>query len=838
MKGFLKQLNKALTRLEDSIIEAVGRLVRTVRRKTGLSKHGKKFGIKDVVFFVIAFGFIAIGAGLLWFSSIQIPDLASFDQRLLGQSTKIYDRTGTVLLYDMGQNMRRTEIPFDQISPLIKNATISIEDAEFYSHGGIKISSIIRALFADIVSGELSQGGSTITQQVVKNSLLSREKTITRKIKEAFLAIKLDKSLTKDQILNLYLNETSYGGTIYGVEEASQAFFGKSAHDVDIAEAAYIAAIPQSPTHFSPFGKYKSELDARQKLVLQKMKEYKYITDDEYQKAKAENVVFNKQSNGGIKAPHFVMYIRDYLNEHYAEDMASGGLKVTTTLDYSLEQKAEEIAKKYGVENGKLYHATNAAIVTIDASTGQIVTMVGSRDYFDDEVDGQYNVATALRQPGSSFKPFVYAAAINKGYTPDTIMYDVPTQFSTSCAPNNFSSEAPCYAPQDYDGKWRGPMTLRNALAQSINVPAVGLLYLVGINDAIDLATKMGISTLNDRSRYGLSLVLGGGEVTLLDMTSAYSVFASEGIKHKATGILKIEDKKGNTLEEYKDQSEEVLPQNTALTISSMLSDNTARTPVFGAHSSLYFPDRQVAAKTGTTNDYRDTWVVGYTPQVVVGAWMGNNDNTPIARQVAGYIVAPMWHEYMNTLLSTLPNTPFNTPKIADPSTLKPIMRGVWQGDPLLNGIHSILYYVNKDDPLGPAPKYPANDPQFSHWEYSVQAWLSSQGIQTTDSSQGSSAPNNGPSTLSVSFVTPDQGSVINNGSRVAINLKLNSNYPILKADYYLNNVFFGTSSNFPFGYFFNLDDNLGTIGNNTLKVTVTDQSGAKSSATVDFIKK
>ncbi len=738
----------------------------------------------------------------------------------------------------MGQNMRRTEIPFDQISPLIKNATISIEDAEFYSHGGIKISSIIRALFADIVSGELSQGGSTITQQVVKNSLLSREKTITRKIKEAFLAIKLDKSLTKDQILNLYLNETSYGGTIYGVEEASQAFFGKSAHDVDIAEAAYIAAIPQSPTHFSPFGKYKSELDARQKLVLQKMKEYKYITDDEYQKAKAENVVFNKQSNGGIKAPHFVMYIRDYLNEHYAEDMASGGLKVTTTLDYSLEQKAEEIAKKYGVENGKLYHATNAAIVTIDASTGQILTMVGSRDYFDDEVDGQYNVATALRQPGSSFKPFVYAAAINKGYTPDTIMYDVPTQFSTSCAPNNFSSEAPCYAPQDYDGKWRGPMTLRNALAQSINVPAVGLLYLVGINDAIDLATKMGISTLNDRSRYGLSLVLGGGEVTLLDMTSAYSVFASEGIKHKATGILKIEDKKGNTLEEYKDQSEEVLPQNTALTISSMLSDNTARTPVFGAHSSLYFPDRQVAAKTGTTNDYRDTWVVGYTPQVVVGAWMGNNDNTPIARQVAGYIVAPMWHEYMNTLLSTLPNTPFNTPKIADPSTLKPIMRGVWQGDPLLNGIHSILYYVNKDDPLGPAPKYPANDPQFSHWEYSVQAWLSSQGIQTTDSSQGSSAPNNGPSTLSVSFVTPDQGSVINNGSRVAINLKLNSNYPILKADYYLNNVFFGTSSNFPFGYFFNLDDNLGTIGNNTLKVTVTDQSGAKSSATVDFIKK
>jgi 1A family penicillin-binding protein len=834
LKGLSRKINKFIENIEDGVIWLTRRTAKAVQNvfKGGKSKKG--FRLRDAILLVVATGFVFFGAGLLWFSSIQIPDLDSFDQRLMGQSTKIFDRTGTVLLYDMGQNMRRTEIPFEEISVNLKNATLAIEDSSFYSHNGIKISSIIRALIANTLSGENSQGGSTITQQVVKNSLLSREKTWTRKIKEAFLAIKLERTLEKNQILNLYLNETSYGGTVYGVEEAAQVFFGKSARDVTIAEAAYMAAIPQSPTYYSPFGRHREELGQRKDLVLEKLKENNFITEEEYQTAKAEEVTFRTQSSGGIKAPHFVMFIREYLSEIYEDDLASEGLKVTTTIDYTLQQKAEEIVKKYAIENGKLYHATNAALVTIDSATGQILTMVGSRDYFDEEVDGQYNVATAKRQPGSSFKPFIYAAAFEKGYTPETILFDVPTQFSTSCSPESLSSEAPCYAPQNYDGNFRGPMTLRNALAQSINVPAVSLLYLVGVNNAIDLATEMGISTLTDRSRFGLSLVLGGGEVMLLDMTSAYSVFAAEGVKRPATGILKIEDKKGKLLEEYEEQSEQVLSANTANTISSILSDNAARTPVFGARSSLYFPDRAVAAKTGTTNDYRDTWVVGYTPQVVVGAWMGNNDNTPIARQVAGYIVAPMWHEYMNELLATLPNEPFKQPETTDTTKLKPMLRGVWQTEA---GVHSILYYVNKDDPRGPAPTNPAIDPQFSRWEYAVQNWAMGQGLSIPGVLTPPLVTGAGPSALNVTIATPSEGSTIQTGNRVDVALRTSSNYQVIKADYFLNNVFIGSTTNYPFSFNFTLSSNMGNPGLNILKATVTDQSGASQSATISFTK-
>ncbi|MFA6050430.1 MAG: PBP1A family penicillin-binding protein [Candidatus Paceibacterota bacterium] len=834
MKGLSRKINKFIENIEDGVIWLTRRTAKAVQNLFKGGKGKKGFHLRDAIFLVVATGFVLFGAGLLWFSSIQIPDLDSFDQRLMGQSTKIFDRTGTVLLYDMGQNMRRTEIPFEEISVNLKNATLAIEDSSFYSHGGIKVSSIIRAFIANTLSGENSQGGSTITQQVVKNSLLSREKTWTRKIKEAFLAIKLERTLEKNQILNLYLNETSYGGTVYGVEEAAQVFFGKSARDVTIAEAAYMAAIPQSPTYYSPFGRHREELNKRKDLVLEKLKENGFITEEEYQTAKAEEVTFKTQSSGGIKAPHFVMFIREYLSEIYEDDLATEGLKVTTTIDYTLQQKAEEIVKKYALENAEKYHATNAALVTIDSATGQILTMVGSRDYFDEEVDGQYNVATAKRQPGSSFKPFIYAAAFEKGYTPETIMFDVPTQFSTSCPLENLSSEAPCYAPQNYDGNFRGPMTLRNALAQSINVPAVGLLYLVGVNNAIDLATEMGISTLTDRSRFGLSLVLGGGEVTLLDMTSAYSVFSAEGVKHPSTGILKIEDKKGKVLEEFEEQSEEVLSPNTALTISNILSDNAARTPVFGARSSLYFPDRAVAAKTGTTNDYRDTWVVGYTPQVVVGAWMGNNDNSPIARQVAGYIVAPMWHAYMNELLATLPNEPFKQPAATSNEGLKPILKGVWQTEA---GVHSILYYVNKNDPRGAAPTNPAADPQFSRWEYAVQNWAMGQGLGIPGVLTPPLVTGAGPSTLSVSFATPSDGSVISTGSPVTAALRTQSNYTVIKADYFLNNVFIGSTTNFPFSFNFTLSPNMGNIGLNILKATVTDQSGASQSATVSFTK-
>lgn len=830
MKKFFKKINKFLESVEDSIVSAVRYTTRAVRN---MPKRRKALLLKDLLSAAVAAFFILVGVGLLWFASVEIPDLASFDQRVMGQSTKIFDRTGKILLYDLGKNMRRTVVAFEEISPNLKNAAIAIEDTEFYEHKGIRVSALMRALLKDITTLEFSQGGSTITQQVVKNSLLTREKTISRKLKEILLAIKVEQNLSKDEILNLYLNETSYGGTIYGVEEASRVFFGKSAKDVGVAEAAYIAAIPQSPTRLSPFGNHRDELDARKNLVLAKMNEHGYLNDEEYTNAKNEVVEFRKESSGGIKAPHFVMHIREYLEQKYGESVAGDGLKVTTTLDYSLQEKAEEIIKRKALENDRLYHATNAGLVAVDSKTGQVLVMVGSRDYFDEEVDGQYNIATAERQPGSSFKPFVYAAGLNKGYTPETILFDLPIQFSTACAPQDLSDEGGCYSPGNYDGNFRGPISVRNALAQSINVPAVEMLYLVGVNNAIDLAEKMGITTLRDRSRFGLSLVLGGGEVTLLEMTGAYSTFANEGIHNPTTGILKIESRDGKLMEEFEEQSEEVLSRDTALTISDILSDNTARTPIFGARSSLYFPDRAVAAKTGTTNDYRDAWVIGYTPHIAVGAWSGNNDNSPIDRKVAGYIVAPMWHEFMNVLLATLPNDPFPKPEERDTSNLKPVLKGVWQG---ADGVHSILHYVDKDNPQGPAPTNPWNDPQYSHWEYAVQAWSGSQGLffgglPTT------TIPTQGTNNLYVSFITPENNALFLSGGRVNAQIRVGSNSPIVRADYYLNGVFIGSTSNLPFNYVFNLDPGTGVSGQNTLSVTVTDQSGAKQSSSITFTK-
>lgn len=828
MKKILRKIGKVIVVIEDEIIDVIHLVISKVKKISKIIFSRKKFkhNLRNLVLILIALFFIGFGGGLLWFATIEIPDLASFDQRMLGQSTKIFDKTGKILLYDLSQNMRRTVVPFDQISINIKNATIAIEDKEFYQHNGIRISSLIRSAFANISSLEYSQGGSTITQQVVKNSLLTRNKTITRKIKEIFLAIKLERNLTKDQIFNLYLNETSYGGTIYGIEEASQAFFAKSSKDLSITESAYLAAIPQAPTYYSPYGNHREDLENRKNLVLSKMKEYGFINEEEYASFKNERVEFKKEVSGGIKAPHFVMFIRDYLEKEYGDTVfETGGMKVITTLDYEMQKKAEEILKRRTLENAKLYHATNAGMIVIDVKTGQILTMVGSRDYFDKEIDGNYNVTTAKRQPGSSFKPFIYAAAFNKGYRPETVLFDAQTQFGTSCSPNDFSDENGCYAPDNYDGKFRGPLSLRNALAQSINIPAVKLLYLVGINDALSLAKKMGISSLTTADQYGLSLVLGGGEVSVLEMTSAYSIFASGGIRRPSTGILKIETNAGKTLEEWEDKSEEVLPHQTALLVSDVLSDNVARTPVFGANSSLYFPDRQVAAKTGTTNNYRDTWVIGYTPQIAVGAWTGNNDNTPIAKQVAGYIVAPMWHEFMNELLKTLPPEQFEKPEPEDLTALKPIIRGDWKGDTdnqnVPSGIHSILYYVDKDNPMGPPPSNPYSDPQFERWEFGVKKWQRSQGIPDI--------VNQDPdSTIVASISAPLNFASYERGDGVDVRVVASGNHPITKIEYYLNSEVLKVALADMYEYNFRLDRNNSVSGSNILKVIVYDSSGAK----------
>jgi membrane peptidoglycan carboxypeptidase len=516
-------------------------------------KQVRKKLLREAFFVCISLGIVVFALMIGWIASLQLPDFNNFENRSIANSTKIYDRTGTIVLYNIHDNVRRTEVPISEMSPYIQKATISIEDAHFYEHNGFRPTSFIRAALANVLTGGYSQGGSTIDQQVVKNALLTREKTISRKLKEIVLALKLDREVPKDTILQIYLNESPYGGTIYGVEEASLSFFNKHAKDLTLTEAAYLAALPQSPTYYSPYGKHRDELEKRKNLVLERMYELGYITEAEKNTSQAETANFQLDVSNSGKALHFVMYIREYLEQQYGDDaVQNGGLKVITTIDYNLQKQLEDIVKQGALENEKKYKATNAAAVAIDPKTGQILAMVGSRDFFDTEIPGQYNIALADRQPGSSFKPIVYAAAFEKGYTPETVLYDVPTEFSARCDaygnPKPGVSASACYMPENYDGLFRGPVSLRDALAQSLNVPAVKLLYLTGLNTAVKLAQDMGLSTIQDPARYGLSLVLGGGEVTLLELTNAYGVFADNGIYNPPVGILEVRDSDNTVL--------------------------------------------------------------------------------------------------------------------------------------------------------------------------------------------------------------------------------------------------------------------------------------------------
>lgn len=695
---------------------------------------------KKIVLILCALVFAVLGGTLLWASLIKLPDLSNFEARKIANSSKIVDRTGEIVLYDIHQNVRRTEIPLSEMGENIKQASIAIEDEHFYTHNGIRPTSILRAVLVNITKGSLSQGGSTITQQIIKNTLLNTDKTFTRKIKEWVLAIKLERQFTKDEILAIYLNDNPYGGTIYGIEEASRAYLNKPAKELTITEAAYLAAIPKAPTYYSPFGKNKDKLESRKNTVLKKMSDLGYITADQYDQAKKEVVVFNTQAQNSIKAPHFVFFILDYLQQRYGEDvMENGGYTITTTIDYELQQKAEELVLKNALENQKNLNASNSGLLAIDPNTGQILAMVGSRDYFDKTIDGAYNIVTAKRQPGSSFKPFVYAAGFQKGYTPETILFDVDTEFSTTCD----TSPKSCYNPNDFDGLFRGPLTVRSALAESRNVPAVKMLYLVGLDDALAMAKNIGITGLGNKSQYGLSLVLGGGEVSLLDMTGAYSVFATGGIKNSPTGIISIKDHSGTIVEEFEINPTQVLDKNIALQINDVLSDTVARAPTFGSSLNI----TNTAFKTGTTDDNKDAWVMGYSNSVVVGVWSGNNDNKPM-KKGGSAVSGPAWKAFMQEALKKYPATPFEKPT-PDPDyySLKPVLRGQWMGNksiwidkvtgkratentPLeareervITDVQDILYWVNKSDPRGPAPSNPTNDPQFTLWNRGVQTW-------------------------------------------------------------------------------------------------------------------
>lgn len=811
----------------------------------------------------------SVSAFFIWAGTVQIPDFGLFESRKVSQSTKIYDRTGKILLYDVHKDVRRTIIPFESISPYLKNAAVAIEDDQFYQHFGIQPKAILRAILVNLHlrDGYIGQGGSTITQQVIKNALLSQEKTITRKVKEWILAIKLEHIMNKEQILTLYLNEAPYGGNIYGVEEASMSFFGKHASEVDLAEAAYLSALPQAPTLYSPYGNNIEKLEARKNLVLKKMFDLHMISEEDYASAKNKKVKFIPPQQGGIRAPHFVMYIKEQLAQQYGEDaLEEGGLRVTTTIDMDLQKKAEDVVKEYAVQNEKQYNAKNESLVAIDPKTGQILVMVGSRDYFDIKNDGNYNIAVAKRQPGSAFKPFVYAAAFEKGYTPDTVVFDSPTQFSTRCDaygnPLGGADSSVCYMPENYDHVYRGPMSLRNALAQSVNVPAVKMLYLVGLNSAIDIAQRLGITTLGDKSRYGLTLVLGGGEVSLLEMTSAYGVFANDGKRNPYTGILKIEDTQGNTVYEYLKNETEVLDPEVARKISDVLSDNTARAPAFGENSFLKVADREVAVKTGTTNNYRDAWIIGYTPSIVVGAWAGNNDNTSMQKKVAGFIIAPLWNSFFNKASSTLLTERFPEPQPI-PKNLKPALRGVWYGgdvyhidkisgklateftppelveDRVVANPHEILYWVNKNDPLGPAPTNPYSDSQFLLWETPAQKWITENGLpalafnavpQTSDDIH---RPELAPI---VSIVNPKATSTYSVNQKIIVETLIRSNFAINHVDLFFNNILIGSNKTAPYDFSFT-PSQIGVVNDvNELRVVATDVVGNTTTSMVNIV--
>ncbi len=811
-------------------------LKRLAKKSKKLYKKARKLKIsRDWFMFFAGVVVLILGFVFVWIASLKIPDFNAFNDRKTANSTKIYDRTGEIVLYDIHEDVKRTSIPFEEMGPNIKNATIAIEDSEFYNHIGVRPKSIARAIFSNVTNIGIGGGGSTITQQLVKNTLLTTKKSLIRKVKEWVLAIKMEKYLTKDKILELYLNEVPYGGTIYGIEEASKTYFGKNAYDLSLAEAAYLAAIPQSPTTYSPYGKNKNKLDIRKNLVLSRMKELGFITETEYQSAKNEEVVFLPKAVSGIRAPHFVFYIKDYLEEKYgAETVETGGLKVITTLDYTLQEEAEKAVKTGALENEKSFGGSNAALVAIDPKTGQILSMVGSRDYFDTNIDGNFNVATAKRQPGSSFKPFIYATAFNKGFTPDTVLFDLPTEFQATC--NAYGKALPghkqsdCYMPDNYDGKFRGPLSLRDALAQSINVPAVKLFYLAGLPDSLKTAEDMGITTLSDVGRYGLTLVIGGGEVTLLDITGAYTVFAGNGIKNKTTGILKIENMDGKILEEYTPNQKEVLPKNTALMISDILSDNESRVPTFGSNSSLYIPGFDVAAKTGTTNNNKDAWLIGYSPNIVVGVWAGNNDNKAM-KKGGSALAGPIWNKFMRFALTKLPKEDFENPDLyTDKETVKPVLRGKWQGNEnffidrvsgglateftpketkeerVVTNVHTILHWVDRNNITGPAPQNPEKNSQYRNWETPIQNWWSQNSYKypiVTSASKPNFYDNvhTEQSSSNIHLTEPDPNKSYLAEEVVSVSVLGNPSFPIKGIDVFVNNVYIGNSKSSSFSF-------------------------------------
>jgi len=779
-----------------------------------------RYGIVAVILLVV---------GVFAWASYGLPDPNKLIGREVPESTKIYDRTGETILYEISGDEKRTLVTLDKIPQHLRDATIAIEDKNFYTHKGFSLWAIFRSAITNLLTHRTT-GGSTLTQQFIKNAVLTSEKSYIRKLKEVILAYRMEKKFSKDEILQMYFNEIPYGSNAYGVEAASLKYFGKHVQDITLPEAAILAAIVQSPTRYSPYGPNKDDLISRQQYVLDLMVDQKMISKDEAKQAKEAKLSFKNPSDN-MTAPHFVLHVKEMLAEKYGEKMVEqGGLKIYTTLDTYKQQIAEEVVKTKATENDKRFLARNAALVSIDPKTGQVLAMVGSRDYFDDSIDGQVNVALKARQPGSSFKPIVYATAFTKGYTPNTMLYDVVTNFSTTGTP---------YEPHNYNGKEYGLISMKKALAGSLNTPAVKTLYLAGLDATLENAKKLGYTTLGDKDRLGLSLVLGGGEVTLLEHTDAYSAFARDGVMHDPSFILKIEDRTGKIIEEYKSDERRVWDSNIAREINFCLSDNNERAYIFGARNFLTLSNRPVAVKTGTTNNNRDAWTIGYTPSLVTGVWVGNNNNTEMKAGADGSVVAaPIWNEYMRRVLGDGNVENFTSPSI--PVAGKDVLDGKVGGGTKIkidkaSGLlateytpasfieersyqdpHTILYYVDKNNPLGPAPKNPAADPQFNLWESRIQAWAKKNKIETSTApteKDNLHIPENIP-VFSVSGLSEGQSI---NSPRLSVKIQASAPRGVARAEYYINSSLLETNANYPF----NLDTSIDFLSSGYYELTI-----------------
>ncbi|TSC54256.1 MAG: Uncharacterized protein LiPW16_86 [Microgenomates group bacterium LiPW_16] len=649
---------------------------------------------------VLATAFFTIFLFAWYAKDLPRPDRV---RRLEGLSTVILDRNGEVL-YDIYGEQNRVPVPLEEMPLYLRQATIAIEDKDFYKHQGFSPRGMLRAVINIFVFHKL-QGGSTLTQQLVKNVLLTSERTLPRKIKEFILAVQIERKYTKDEILQMYLNEAPYGGTAWGVETAAQTYFGKHAKDLTLTEAVVLAGLPAGPTKYSPFSQDPKAWIWRTEQVLRRMREDGYITkkQEEETRKQLETVEFARES-ANFRAPHFVMYVKEQLVEQFGEKMVEqGGLKVTTSLDWKIQEQAEKIVKEE-VEKIKNLKVGNGAAVVLDPKTGEVLAMVGSKDYSaTDSAGSKFNVVTqGLRQPGSAIKPVTYATAFKKGYTPSTLIMDVETHFPGG-------EGKPDYIPKNYDGKFRGPIQVRFALGNSINLAAVKILGMAGIKDMLTTAYEMGLKTLaptdENLRRFGLSLTLGGGEIRLLDLTSAFGIFATGGVRHEPLSILKVQDSRGKTLFEVKPTSgKKVLSPEVSFLVSHILLDNNARQEVFGPRSWLVVPGKTVSVKTGTTDDKRDNWTIGYTPSVAVGVWVGNNDNSPMHPTLASGVTgaAPIWNRIMREVLKDKPDEPPAVPPGIVVSQIDAYGGGLpREGIPTRSE-----YFISGTEPTAPAPIY------------------------------------------------------------------------------------------------------------------------------------